>query len=416
MYAPKRTERRDMLERIFYLEESGRELQEKLARRMGRLKSLLDKLSGELKGYEDADDQALEQAKSAMEEAAAKRNEAVLAFSQTEKRYQEAKVVWELVQEYEAILEQEQAHESLREGVTLKRSLLDRAVRADSLRDAIEQVRGLEEASRKAETEVTEMTQRLVAAEAGLKESREGYDALKKEAAQEQPRLIALKARLEQALVVLQDADRLKRRVDLWILSWVKSSRHTGKELCHKQRNRRIRQDGKGACRYGDESAGLRIDPEYRQRVQTGLTLQQESAVCAKEAMELERKAQTWQGAVRSLQMQMLEITEAIMRQQKEIEGIKAEQQSLIDRKPEDRTILAQKNERLYGLKTAYSLLEVHWNAQKELKKKQAALEGELDILNQRLAVQIQAEKAAMKRLDSCREDVKHLEKVQVSI
>ncbi len=408
------TERRDMLERIFYLEEYGRELQEKLARRMGRLKSLLDKLSGELKGYEDADDQALEQAKSAMEEAAAKRNEAVLAFSQTEKRYQEAKVVWELVQEYEAILEQEQAHESLREGVTLKRSLLDRAVRADSLRDAIEQVRGLEEASRKAETEVTEMTQRLVAAEAGLKESREGYDALKKEAAQEQPRLIALKARLEQALVVLQDADRLKRRVDLLDtqLGQIKQAIQEKNYAISRETAEYAKME-KELARYGDESAGLRIDPEYRQRVQTGLTLQQESAVCAKEAMELERKAQTWQGAVRSLQMQMLEITEAIMRQQKEIEGIKAEQQSLIDRKPEDRTILAQKNERLYGLKTAYSLLEVHWNAQKELKKKQAALEGELDILNQRLAVQIQAEKAAMKRLDSCREDVKHLEKVQ---
>lgn len=407
-------ERRDMLERIFYLEEYGRELQEKLFRKMGRLRSLLDKLSGELKGYEDADDQALEQANSAMEEAAAKRNEAVMAFSQTEKRYQEAKAVWELVQEYEAILEQEQTHEALREGITLKRSLLERAVRADSLRDSIEQVRGLEEASRKAETEVAETTQRLAAAEAGLKESRDSFDNLKKEAAQEQPRLIALKARLEQAFGILQDADILKSGINHLEsqLGQLKLAVREKTDAISRETAQYNKME-KELAQYGEQSASLRIDPEYRQRVQTGLTLQHESTVSAKEAVELERKAQTWQGAVRGLQLQLLEVTDAVSRQLKEIERTKAEQQSLIDRKPEDRSILEQKNDRLHGLRLAYNILEDRWNAQKELKKKQTGIEGELDALSQRLAIQKEAEQSAKQHLDSLNEDVKRLVKEQ---
>jgi len=46
-------ERRQMLERIFYLEEYGTKLQEKLGRKMSEIRSLIDKLEGELSGYED---------------------------------------------------------------------------------------------------------------------------------------------------------------------------------------------------------------------------------------------------------------------------------------------------------------------------------------------------------------------------
>ncbi|MHB1421316.1 MAG: hypothetical protein ACYCX4_17340 [Bacillota bacterium] len=46
--------KREMLERIFYLEEYGKQLWEKLNRKLAGLKSQLDRISGELSAYMDA--------------------------------------------------------------------------------------------------------------------------------------------------------------------------------------------------------------------------------------------------------------------------------------------------------------------------------------------------------------------------
>ena len=80
-----------MLERIFYLEEYGKLLTDKLNRKIDRLRSCLDTLSGELRGYQDASDEALKEAGKAMEAAAAEKEKALRLYKELELEYNQAR-------------------------------------------------------------------------------------------------------------------------------------------------------------------------------------------------------------------------------------------------------------------------------------------------------------------------------------
>ena len=89
----KNSERRAMLERLFYLEEYGKLLNDRISRKLYSLRSRMDVLTGELMGYADASDEALEEAKAAMEAAEEEKRRTQKELKKLEKIYNESKEV-----------------------------------------------------------------------------------------------------------------------------------------------------------------------------------------------------------------------------------------------------------------------------------------------------------------------------------
>lgn len=119
------SKKREMLERIFYLEEYGEQLKKKIMGKMSVLKSRLDILSGELRGYADATDQALDESKSALKEAIFRQKKAEEDLKLLEIKYNEAKEVWQHVKDLEAVAQKEAQYALLGEVIEQKTRFID---------------------------------------------------------------------------------------------------------------------------------------------------------------------------------------------------------------------------------------------------------------------------------------------------
>ncbi len=271
------SDRRKMLERIFYLEEYGKQLQDKLNRKMSGLKSRVDVLSGELKGYADATGEALEEARKAMEAAMSERNRAEKELKLLSAKYNEAKEVWSLVQELSLIRQKEQQHLASAVMTAEKRAQLGKAVKAEGLQDMIRKNRELDEKFRETGRKLEEVLAALPGAASGLEESRREYEGLKSEAAAEQPGLVALKTRLADALVIRTEIQAIQANIrqlqaSLDGLGLRISNQNgiitkeTGELETLEQKLGRLKQ----------EIEPLKTEPGYRQQIQEGAKLEHE--------------------------------------------------------------------------------------------------------------------------------------------
>jgi exonuclease SbcC len=193
-------DRRGMLERIFYLEEYGKQLWDKLGRKMAGLKSQLDRLSGELMGYADASDEALEEAKKAMNAAAAERTRVEKELKLLEIKFNEAKEVWSLVQELADFNLKEEMHTAAKDTVAEKRLKLERALKSDGLLEMIQKNNELNNKLKDTEKQLGEVQAVLPGVITGMNETKVKYEGVKTEAAIEQPKLVGLRTRLVDAL------------------------------------------------------------------------------------------------------------------------------------------------------------------------------------------------------------------------
>ena len=94
-----KSKKREMLERIFYLEEYGKELNSKLAQKISDVKLMLSNVEGALSTLGDASTEAMESIEKELKEAESEKEKAVKELEDTEKIYREAKEIWDLTQD-----------------------------------------------------------------------------------------------------------------------------------------------------------------------------------------------------------------------------------------------------------------------------------------------------------------------------
>ncbi len=98
------SERRKMLERVFYLEEYGEELSKKISNKIGLLKNKTDEFSGELKRYEDSSDEAIALYKKELEEAKNKKEQSDAKLKEIQKEHEDKKEIFDLSKELQDTL------------------------------------------------------------------------------------------------------------------------------------------------------------------------------------------------------------------------------------------------------------------------------------------------------------------------
>ncbi|HOJ10565.1 MAG TPA: SbcC/MukB-like Walker B domain-containing protein [Clostridiales bacterium] len=401
------SERRGMLERIFYLEEYGKQLQEKLNLKMTKLKSRIDVLSGELRGYVDATDEALDEAHKMMETAVSERNRVENEWKQLESKYNEAKEVWMLVQEFGFINRKEQQHLSSKEIFAEKRVQLEKAVKADGLLEMILKNRELNEKLKETEKQLEIVLNSLPDVDENLSEIRQKYEYLKNEVVIEQPKLVGLRTRLADALGIRNEIKSVEGKINGFLASAAKLKGAISKNNVNIRNSAGELENLEHALgKLKLEMESLKTEPEYRQQIQDGMKLENEVETLKGNVKETENRAAELNKAIAGLEQELAGISEKIKLSQRNLENLNAEILEYQKSKPEDRNLVLKYIDKLRSMQVVYDVLRFRKNELDGMKSKITRQEAELGKLTEKAAVLEEAGEKAGALFEKCRKEL----------
>lgn len=391
------SKKRDMLERIFYLEEYGKQLWDKLSRKMSELKSRLDVLSGELAGYSDANDEALKEAEKSLDTALKERVKVEKELKQLETGYNEARDVWQLVGELSLVVNREMEHNADKAGIDEKRILLDRAVKADGLRELLSSVKDMADKLQETGKQMEEVTARLPDIYANLEQARSRYEKNRVEAALKQPEMVERRAKLNDALtlkaeitevmkeskIIQENLDSLKNEISLKN----KNVENAVKEL--ELLDEQIKS-------LNGNIDSIKISPEYRQQIQKGFVLENEVASIVENVKEIEFKLGGINTVTSSLEQKLNVTRSNVDALQKKLDVFTEEKQRLESSTNDDRPSLQKEKDDINVWQTVYGTLKLRKSAVDSMKSKISLKQSNLkEIVNK--AQKLQRDEAESK-------------------
>lgn len=368
------SKKRQMLERIFYLEEYGKQLLDKVSRKMAQLKSRLDVLSGELLGYADATDEALEQVQMEMKDAVTERNRVETEFINLEKQYIEAKEIWQYVQELSFLHEKEEQHAAEKDAINEKRLMLEKAVKADSLLDKLRKNTELERKLQDTRTQLDNVCQSIPGIESDLHKTRESYEKTKSEAAVEQPRLVSLRTRLTDAQEIEAGIDVLNEKLLVLQQHRVNLTQEiTVKKVQFDSEKEQLELINQSIDQLQKELADIQVLPEYREQVQEGVKLENQVEAHRSNRLELEEKILLEDKVIAGLNEKLSQTRENIASHQKFLSTLTAEKQEQGFQMPDDKNALMAYRDQINNVKNALDILNIR---KSELDKAEKAVIG----------------------------------------
>lgn len=392
--------RREMLERIFYLEEYGQKLTEKLTARLNDVEKRLKKVEGAISSLGDASKEALEAAEGRLKEAASVKDKANGELKLVEQRLGTAKEVWELQAEMEAILREEEALLARQQEMEENRRLHRQAVKAKELEGVIVKYNELGGSLTDTIAQLETISIRMLDLERERQRVTELYNLKKEEAEKEIPTLIEQKSRLKDALVIEDEIAGIDKRL--------KELRGQYGELntLAKEKDLHIKavkeQLEKAAQALKDKKSKievLRVDAEYRKQVGMGVRLEEDLARLEEELREQGTRRGSTQTEITELEEELQRVSSQMTGVQERLKAEKARQAELESGQPHRREEIQREIEQFHrlqlkfqALKTASSVVDVllkkhedislaEENQAKELANLQAAAEALLQNL-----------------------------------
>ncbi|HWR60954.1 MAG TPA: AAA family ATPase [Clostridia bacterium] len=266
-----------MLERIFYLEEYGRELTDKVNRKLSRLRNKLSGIEGALSMLGDISEDSLRESKASLEEAAEQKKSVDDALISAEAEYNEDKEIWELsaerqeaVKKLEGLLERAPEIDGLR-------SRNKSALAAQSLGDRMSELEKTEAELKLTEGELEQLLESLAGLKTQLEKSEEELKLAKAERQKNIPRLIEHRTKLAKALQTKQELEEIEA-----VLQKLRAEHVTIKKTVDQWEERISGQKARleEALRVSEERKAhieaLKVEAGHRDRVQKAAVLEEE--------------------------------------------------------------------------------------------------------------------------------------------
>ena len=378
--------KREMLERIFYLEEYGKQLGEKLTGKMARLKSRIDKLSGELNAYVDATDEAVEKAQATMRLAAEERIKVETELQLLDAKYNETKEVWQLVQELAIVRQKEQEHLALRDTVNEQKVKLEQAVKADGLIEIIRQKKELLLKLHETEHQLSEVMGQLPGVGSSLDEIKQKYAGLKSEAITEQPQLVGLRTRLADALGIKAAIQAIQEKINLLQIAAAKLKQEiTDKNGAIGKETAELAKQEQHLSRLRLAMEPLQVDPEYRQQLQAGSILENEVKTLGTNVKELDLQVESINKVVTGMEQQLDQIKMKLAGSQTTVDDLQAAKQNHAALMPEDRNAVLKSKEEFHALQAIYEGLKLRHNELNGIEAKRTQQQSTLKGLTEKV-------------------------------
>ncbi|HHY81361.1 MAG TPA: AAA family ATPase [Clostridiales bacterium] len=272
------SDRKKMLERIFYLEEYGQQLNERVKSKLDGLKHGKDIIQNVLNELGDASEEVVKQAEKRLEEAANEKKQAEAQFKACEKKYREAGDLWQLVQDMELLRQQEQQWLAQKDEFENKKDILQKAILAEGLVSMLERNRKTAEELEKTRSELKNVEDVLPEMSEKLKQLEQQYAQIRNTAEKQQPVLMEARTRLVDALSLVKQRETLASKINDITVQWkALNNQIKEKDELISQARARLEKWLEEQSEIREGLAANTVDPEYRQAMQSGSVLESEA-------------------------------------------------------------------------------------------------------------------------------------------
>ncbi len=356
----KKKDKTEMMERIFYLEEYGSLLREKVSRRLGVVKNKLAGIQGAMSVLGNASGEALKEAEDRMKAAMEHKNKVENEVKRLEEKYNSAKEVWQLLTDLEDISKHEKRYLENEDTINRKRVMYDKAVKAMDLADTIIKFREADKHLADTKGEREEVVLRLSKTGEDLHNARKMYDALHQKAERDKPLLIEQKARLSGALEIKReiagiDEELRKLRDEYNDLK----KRIAEKDNCIDQTRAQMERVEKDIFKCRQATDRIKVDAEYRKEIQRGVRLEEELNNAYRERETLQERHRDLESKVRRLEDELLRLTGLKQKVAKDIDSLKTGLEELEREKPGDGNLITQELTHIHDLKAMVGMLDM---------------------------------------------------------
>ncbi|MHA7750196.1 AAA family ATPase [Paenibacillus anseongensis] len=208
-------DRRQMLQRLFHLEQYGDQLSAKVSSKVKETDSLVKQLAAEQIGLGDASEQALLAANERLQEAEHEAVRSRLHLTEQEKCYEEHKQIYHWQQEQSVLESEAQKLQEQEPQIREKELLLGQAEKAEKVKPYLEQhklaVKDVTGGQSKLESAKVDQQ----ASEAAYQQATERYEQAQQELSLKEGPLLLRLDQLQQALVIQQELDQVDQQVNL---------------------------------------------------------------------------------------------------------------------------------------------------------------------------------------------------------
>jgi exonuclease SbcC len=209
----KGVERRQMLQRLFHLEQYGDKLNKKLKQRLGEASSQLNEIMAEQSGLGDASKEAIERAEKELRDCETLLQKRQAELKQIEEEYEKKKQLWVWLNEKKAI-ETELMKLHKEEGnIRLLEMKKEQAEQAERLRPYLEQYEAARNAVATWQIKLENLQRRAAEAKERYNQSLQHYERVRREKAEKEPQLLTKKEQLEQVKRMFAEMKKLEAQV-----------------------------------------------------------------------------------------------------------------------------------------------------------------------------------------------------------
>lgn len=341
-------DKRDMLERIFNLEKYGKVLGD----RIKKVKNVYIKgeniLTGELKKYEGITEEDFKEKEEELKRIIKEEKLIQEEKKRLDEDYEKYKDIWELQKELKVFKEKEEKLNARVKDINIKKEKVKKAESALNVKPCIDDLFQIKSNIKKNSEELLEVSIMLKEIEETLKVTEESYNKAVKEKDERLPLLITRKANLNQAIeitktVELLNVERKKLREEY---SKIKGE----KELIDKKLNY-ISANREEAIKNVEEIeqklSEIKIEPEYREKVQNALEKENEYNQYLSRKNEIQLKENGRRDNLKRVSKEYEEIIKLQEKQNIVVEELEAKTKRLEENNPGDNSTLLDKAEKL---------------------------------------------------------------------
>jgi DNA repair protein SbcC/Rad50 len=195
----KGVERRQMLQRLFNLEQYGDRLNKKLREKVQKLSNDLNRITAEQAGLGDASTERLQEAEEELKSCEVLLQKREKELAEVERKYEQYKQLWEYQQEKEKTQNKLMALEGRKEAIQEQEHIVERALQAESLKPYMEAYEQVQKRCSQTEMHLGQLKKQLEEAKQQYEKATMLYKEKREERLREEPGLTARKEKLEQA-------------------------------------------------------------------------------------------------------------------------------------------------------------------------------------------------------------------------
>lgn len=381
-----RGEKTKMLERIFYLEEYGRSLVDKVNRQMSAVKNKLSNLEGALSTLGDASPESLIELERKMTEAQEQRQSKVNRQKEMEESYTKGMELYKLSKEYALVEQQLADNEGRKPDIDKKIELCGKAEAANSIKPIMTAYKDARSGCEETGAKLQHVEAQLTALEAEKNTAQQQYDRALQTKDKRLPELIEYNTLLQQCNTLQQEAERLDKQL---AAARKEYSEISGKmEAAKKSASAKAQERellGVELQKLDKELEAQTVSTEYRRQIALGLELEKELLALQVSLEKQQAKCMEIHNNIASIREEYNKAFKALAEGNSSLEKIKLQVTELENHKPLDREQLTKQQNNIVHMESLIQSIGSSHQSKATLENRIQALDKQQQSLHEEL-------------------------------